>query len=68
LLWPLIYKRNLDSIKDPDLIYPGQELAIERDNTAEMLDAAANHARTRGAWAVGPLEEADEAYTKSQSQ
>jgi|GEM_PF-400706 len=66
LLWPLIYKRNMDLIKDPDLIYPGQELAIERDNTSEMLDAAANHARTRGAWAVGPLEDADTAYTNSQ--
>ncbi len=68
LMWPLIYKRNLDIIKDPDLIYPGQELAIERDNSVEDLDAAANHARTRGAWAVGPLEESDAAYTKGASQ
>ncbi len=31
LKWPLIYKANKDKIKDPDLIYPGQVLAIPRD-------------------------------------
>lgn len=31
LKWPLIYKANKDKIKDPDLIYPGQALAIPRD-------------------------------------
>lgn len=64
LLWPLIYKRNLDIIEDPDLIYPGQELAIERDNTDDDLNAAADHARSRGAWTVGPLESADDDYIK----
>ena len=28
--WPVIYKANRHQIKDPDLIYPGQELIIPR--------------------------------------
>jgi nucleoid-associated protein YgaU len=28
--WPLIYKANKHQIKNPDLIYPGQELIIPR--------------------------------------
>jgi len=60
--WPLIYKRNIDTIKDPDLIYPGQRLWIERDNSNEAIEAAVKHARTRGAWSVGPLEASDMKY------
>lgn len=29
--WPKIYRANRDQISDPDLIYPGQVLAIPRD-------------------------------------
>lgn len=29
-LWPVIYEANKDIIKDPKLLYPGQELAIPR--------------------------------------
>ncbi len=29
-MWPLIYKANRDKIKNPDLIYPGQEFEIPR--------------------------------------
>jgi nucleoid-associated protein YgaU len=28
--WPTIYEANKELIKDPDLIYPGQELKIPR--------------------------------------
>ncbi|WP_424946552.1 LysM peptidoglycan-binding domain-containing protein [Candidatus Spongiihabitans sp.] len=63
--WPLIYKANLDQIIDADLIYPGQVLAIPRDATQSAIDAAINHARTRGAWAVGPIEASDIEYLKN---
>ncbi len=63
--WPLIYKANLDQIIDADLIYPGQVLAIPRDATQSETDAAINHARARGAWAVGPIEASDKEYLKN---
>lgn len=60
--WPLIYKANRDKIKDADLIYPGQEFSIERNASAADIDAAINHARTRGAWSLGVVEDSDMAY------
>lgn len=59
--WPLIYKANRDQIKDADLIYPGQNFAIESASAADV-DAAIRHAKTRGAWAIGVTEESDKAY------
>jgi len=60
--WPLIYKANRNQINDPDLIYPGQGLAISRNHSAAEVDAAVRHARTRGAWSLGVVEEADLIY------
>ena len=60
--WPLIYKANQTQIKDADLIYPGQTLTITRGNTPVEIDAAVTHARTRGAWTLGVVEESDRAY------
>lgn len=60
--WPLIYKANRHHIDDPDLIYPGQDLAIPRNNSASEIGAAVRHARTRGAWAIGVIEEVDLTY------
>ncbi len=60
--WPLIYKANRDQIKDADLIYPGQSLDIDRSASSADIDAAVSHARGRGAWAVGVVEDADRAY------
>lgn len=59
--WPLIYQRN-DSIEDADLIFPGQELAIRRDLSRADIDAAINHAKNRGAWSIGEIEETDLQY------
>lgn len=60
--WPLIYKANRSKIKDADLIYPGQQLDIERNASAADVDAAINHARTRGAWSLGVVEDSDMNY------
>ncbi|MEN8170218.1 MAG: LysM peptidoglycan-binding domain-containing protein [Pseudomonadota bacterium] len=60
--WPLIYKANRSQIQDADLIFPGQNLTINRNASAAEMDAAVNHARTRGAWSIGVVEASDEAY------
>lgn len=60
--WPLIFKANRSLIKDADLIFPGQNFTIRRDAAAAEIDAAVNHARTRGAWSLGVVEASDEAY------
>ena len=62
--WPLIYARN-KNIEDADLIFPGQELSIRRDLTRDDIDAAVNHAKNRGAWSLGEVEETDTAYRAS---
>ena len=63
--WPLLYKANLDQIKDADLIYPGQILDIPRDSSVSEIDAAIKHAKNRGAWTVGSVEISDEQYLKN---
>ena len=60
--WPMIYKANRDKIKDADLIYPGQVFDIERNASGADIDAAIDHAKSRGAWSVGTVEASDEAY------
>ena len=60
--WPLIYKNNADKIRDADLIYPGQEFSIIRNPSQEEVEAAIRHAKTRGAWSLGVVEESDREY------
>ena len=60
--WPLIYKANRAKIKDADLIYPGQSFDINRDVSSEDIDAAVEHAKNRGAWSVGDVEQSDLDY------
>lgn len=62
--WPLIYARNKD-IEDADLIFPGQELSIRRDISRDDIDGAIMHAKNRGAWAIGEIEESDVQYRSS---
>lgn len=59
--WPLIYKTNSDQIKDADLIYSGQVFSIPNASGAE-IDAAVQHAKTRGAWSIGDVEASDQDY------
>jgi hypothetical protein len=33
--WPLLFKANRDEIKDPDLIYPRQDLRVEKGYSLE---------------------------------
>jgi len=60
--WPLIYKANSDKIKDADLIYPGQVFTINNNPSTAEVDAAIRHAKTRGSWSLGVVEESDKAY------
>ncbi len=38
--WPLLFKYNRDIIKDPDLIYPGQNLKIQKNVTEDEVKRA----------------------------
>ncbi|HHC71903.1 MAG TPA: LysM peptidoglycan-binding domain-containing protein [Thiotrichales bacterium] len=60
--WPLIYKANADKIEDADLIFPGQQFDIDTAPGADEVAAAVRHAKTRGAWSLGVVEESDRAY------
>ncbi len=60
--WPLLYKANRDKIEDADLIYPGQVLMIEKEPSAAQVEAAIKHARTRGQWKLGAVEQSDRVY------
>ena len=60
--WPLIYKANSDKIQDADLIRPGQVFTIDNDPSSRDADAAVRHARTRGAWSIGVVEDSDRSY------
>lgn len=60
--WPLIYRANRDTIEDADLIHPGQVLTIRRGVSSADVQAAVRHARTRGPWKLGVVEESDRAY------
>ncbi len=59
--WPLIYKANSDLIDDADLIFPGQIFSIP-NASADEVDAAVQHAKTRGAWSIGTVEASDREY------
>jgi nucleoid-associated protein YgaU len=63
--WPLIYKANRDKIKDADLIYPGQVFSVDLNPSAAEVERAVDHARNRGAWSIGVVEESDRRYLGS---
>ena len=59
--WPLIYKANNNQIDDADLIFPGQNLKIPKAKAGESA-AAIRHAKNRGAWVLGEVENSDIDY------
>lgn len=60
--WPLIFKANKGQINDADLIYPNQVFDIDTSPSSSDVNAAINHAKTRGAWSVGTVESSDSSY------
>lgn len=48
LLWPLIYRANRDQIKDPQQIFPGQQLTIPRNVSDSEKESARETARQSG--------------------
>lgn len=60
--WPLIFRANSDQIEDADLIHPDQELDIDMNPSSDHVDAAIDHARNRGEWSLGDVEDSDSDY------
>lgn len=51
-MWPIIYWANKANIKDPDLIFPGQNFDIVFDFAEADQRKAEDFARTRGPWSL----------------
>lgn len=51
-MWPLIYWANKDTIKDPDLIFPGQIFKVRNDYTGTEKDDAIKFSKNRGPWSL----------------
>jgi len=60
--YTVIFEANRAQIGDPSLIYPGQVLHIDREASEQQIQLAIDHAKTRGAWALGVVEKADIDY------
>ena len=59
LLWPIIFKNNIDIIYDADLILPGQSIIIDQNISRELYLKAKSYAEQRGLWVLGYREESD---------
>jgi nucleoid-associated protein YgaU len=51
-MWPLIYWANKASIKDPDLIFPGQIFKIRQDYKEGEKSKAIDFSKHRGPWSL----------------
>lgn len=60
--WPLLYKANAQIIRDADLIHPGQSLQVDLHPSAAEVRRAIEHAKTRGPWKLGVVEQSDKDY------
>ena len=63
--WPLIYKANADKIKHADLIYPKQDLDVNKNPVQSDVDAAVNYAKHRGAWRGHKADKKDKKFAAS---
>lgn len=66
--WPILFSHNRAQIKDADLIYPGQVFAVPREFKPREVANAREHARTRGPWVLGAVEESDTAFLAANPQ
>lgn len=64
--WPLIYMHNSDTINNPDLIYPNQQLQIWLNPLQDDATSAINYAKTRGPWKNGQALSKDHAWLNAQ--
>ena len=60
--WPILFSHNRGQIKDADLIYPGQVLAVPREFKPREVANARAHAKNRGPWTLGVVEDTDTAF------
>ena len=51
-MWPMIYWANKTSIKDPDLIFPGQVFKIKGNYNDSEKNDAIKFSKTRGPWSL----------------
>jgi nucleoid-associated protein YgaU len=65
--WPLIYRANKGKIDDADLIYPGQQFTIMANPSNTQVNRAIDHAKNRGDWELGRVEQSDKDYRREAS-
>ena len=53
LLWPILYYGNRDRLRDPDVLYPRQEITVPRGYSQKQEGVARELARNRGPWRFG---------------
>ncbi|NOY63333.1 MAG: DUF4398 domain-containing protein [Gammaproteobacteria bacterium] len=68
LMWPLIYRDNIDSVTNADTIRPGDVLLIQSRPSAANIRSAIEFAKRRGPGALKEIRQADRGYLGSQVQ
>ena len=63
-MWPLIYKANRDQIRDPQMVFPGQRLAIPRDLSLDDIIQARKQANASPPYLPPPEAYSPEFYRR----